>query len=53
MTEDIDIIHSSLEQTCRSDGHSVRIQIYRNSDSQWVLEGVMSARTADRSFHRN
>jgi len=40
MTEDIDIIHSPLEQTYSIDGHSVRIQIYRSSDSQWILEVV-------------
>ncbi|WP_374352181.1 UPF0149 family protein [Limnohabitans sp.] len=39
MTEDIDIIHSPLEQTYSADGHSVRIQIYRSSaDTQWILE---------------
>jgi uncharacterized protein len=40
MTEDIDIIHSPLEQTYSSDGHSVCIQIYRSADSQWILEVV-------------
>jgi uncharacterized protein len=40
MTEDIDIIHSPLEQTYSADGHSVAIQIYRSADSLWVLEVV-------------
>jgi uncharacterized protein len=40
MTEDIDLIHSPLEQTYSADGHSVRIQIYSSADSQWVLEVV-------------
>ena len=40
MTEDIDIIHSPLEQAYSADGHSVRIQIYRSADSQWILEVV-------------
>lgn len=40
MTENIDIIHSPLEQTYSADGHSVRIQIYRSADSQWILEVV-------------
>ena len=40
MTENIDIIHSSLEQTYSADGHSVHIQIYRSSDSLWILEVV-------------
>lgn len=38
MTEDIDITHSPLEQPYTADGHSVRIQIYRSSDSNWFLE---------------
>jgi uncharacterized protein len=40
MTEDIDIIHSPLEQDYSADGHSVRIQIYRSADNQWILEVV-------------
>ena len=40
MTEDIDIIHSPLEQAYSADGHNVRIQIYRSADSQWILEVV-------------
>lgn len=40
MTEDIDIIHSPLEQAYSADSHSVRIQIYRSADSQWILEVV-------------
>ena len=40
MTEDIDIIHSPLEQTYSADDHSVDIQIYRSADSQWILEVV-------------
>jgi uncharacterized protein len=40
MTEDIDLIHSPLEQTYSADGHSVHIQIYRSADSLWVLEVV-------------
>ncbi len=40
MTEDIDIFHSPLEQTYSADGHTVRIQIYRSPDSQWILEVV-------------
>lgn len=40
MTEDVDITHSPLEQTYTADGHSVHIQIYRSSDSQWFLEVV-------------
>ena len=40
MTEDIDIIHSPLTQTYSADGHSLRIQIYRSADSQWLLEVV-------------
>jgi uncharacterized protein len=38
MAEDVEIIHSPLEQTYSADGHSVRIQIYRCVDSQWSLE---------------
>jgi len=40
MTEDIDIIHSPLEQTYSAGGHSVDIHIYRCSDTQWSLEVV-------------
>ena len=40
MTEDMDIIHSPLTQTYSADGHSLRIQIYRSADSQWLLEVV-------------
>jgi uncharacterized protein len=40
MTEDIDIIHSPLTQTYTADGQSLRIQIYRSADSQWLLEVV-------------
>lgn len=40
MTEDIDIIHSPLEQTYSADGHSVRIQIYCCANTQWSLEVV-------------
>ena len=40
MTEDIDIIHSPLEQTYNAEGHSVQIHIYRSMNSQWVLEVV-------------
>ena len=40
MTDEIDIIHSPLEQTYSAEGHSVQIHIYRTIDSQWVLEVV-------------
>ena len=40
MAEDVEIIHSPLEQNYSADGHSVRIQIYRCVDSQWSLEVV-------------
>jgi uncharacterized protein len=40
MSEDVEIIHSPLEQTYSADGHSVRIQIYRCADSRWSLEIV-------------
>lgn len=40
MAEDVEIIHSPLEQTYSADGHSVRIQIYRCADSRWSLEVV-------------
>lgn len=35
MTENIDIIHSPLEQTYSADGHSVRIQIYRSAGNSF------------------
>lgn len=38
MTDDIDIIHSPLEQTYSADGHTVRIWIYCGQDRQWILE---------------
>ncbi len=40
MTDDIDIIHSPLQQTYSADGHSVSIQIYRSHGAPWVLEVV-------------
>jgi uncharacterized protein len=40
MQEDIEIIHSPLQQTYSADGHSLRIQIYRSADSLWILEVV-------------
>ena len=40
MAENIDIIHSQLEQTYSAEGHTVHVQIYRSSDSQWILEVV-------------
>jgi uncharacterized protein len=40
MTDDMDIIHSPLQQTYSADGHSVSIQIYRSHDAPWVLEVV-------------
>ncbi len=40
MAEDVEIVHSPLEQTYSADGHSVRIQIYRCADSRWSLEVV-------------
>ncbi len=46
MAEDIDIIHSPLEQTYNADGHSVRIQIYRCADSRWSLEIVDERETS-------
>ncbi|GKT25211.1 UPF0149 family protein [Acidovorax sp. SUPP3334] len=38
MTDEIELIHSPLTQTYRADGHTLHIQIYRSSDSPWVLE---------------
>ena len=41
MTHDhIELIHSPLTQTHSADGHTLRIQIYRCSDSPWTLEVV-------------
>ncbi|MGV0959417.1 MAG: UPF0149 family protein [Limnohabitans sp.] len=40
MTQNIEIIHSPLEQTYSADGHNVDIHIYRIADSLWVLEVV-------------
>jgi len=40
MTEEIDIIHSPLEQIYSAEGLSVQIHIYRSLNSQWVLEVV-------------
>ena len=38
MTDDIELIHSSLTRTHSADGHTLRIQIYRGSGSPWILE---------------
>ena len=38
--EDIQIIHSPLEQRVEADGRFVHIQIYRGEDSGWILEVV-------------
>ena len=38
MLDDIEIIHSPLEQRYESNGRYLLIQIYRNEDSPWVLE---------------
>lgn len=46
MAEDVEIIHSPLEQTYSADGHSVRIQIYRCADSRWSLEIVDERETS-------
>lgn len=40
MMEDIQIIHSPLEQRVEADGRFVHIQIYRGEDSGWILEVV-------------
>ena len=40
MPEDVEIIHSTLQQTYRADGHTLSIQIYRSPDSAWILEVV-------------
>lgn len=40
MTDDIEIIHSPLQQTYSTDGHTLDIQIYRSTDSLWTLEVV-------------
>jgi uncharacterized protein len=40
MSEDIEIIHSPLQQTYSADGHTLSIQIYRSPDSAWILEVV-------------
>lgn len=40
MTNDIEIVHSPLEQTHSADGHTLHIHIYRSADSLWILELV-------------
>lgn len=40
MTEEIQLIHSPLTQTCSADGHTLHIEIYRLPDSAWSLEVV-------------
>ncbi|MES2972948.1 MAG: UPF0149 family protein [Pseudomonadota bacterium] len=40
MAEEIQIIHSPLEQTYSADGHTLHIEIYRSPDSGWILEVV-------------
>lgn len=40
MTDDMEIIHSPLTQTYSADGHTLRIDIYRSTDSLWILEVV-------------
>lgn len=40
MTDDMDIIHSPLAQTHSADGHTLRIDIYRSTNSPWILEVV-------------
>ena len=40
MTDDMEIIHSPLAQTYSADGHTCRIDIYRSTDSPWILEVV-------------
>ncbi len=40
MTDDMEIIHSPLTQTYSADGHTLRIEIYRSTDSLWILEVV-------------
>lgn len=37
-TDDMEIIHSPLEQTYSAEGHTLCIQIYRSADSLWILE---------------
>lgn len=39
-TDDMEIIHSPLEQTYSAEGHTLRIHIYRSADSGWILEVV-------------
>jgi len=38
MTDDIEIIHSPLEQTYSGEGHALHIQIYRSEGEPWILE---------------
>jgi uncharacterized protein len=40
MTEEVEIIHSPLQQTYSADGHTLNIQIYRSANSPWILEVV-------------
>ena len=40
MTEEIELIYSPLQQTYTEDGQTVDIQIYRSTDSGWMLEVV-------------
>ncbi len=40
MTDDMDIIHSPLAQTHSANGHTLRIDIYRSTNSPWILEVV-------------
>ena len=46
MTEDIEIIHSPLQQTYNADGHTLNIQIYRSANSPWILEVVDESGTS-------
>lgn len=38
MTDDMEITHSPLAQTHSADGHTLRIDIYRSTNSPWILE---------------
>lgn len=40
MSDDIELIYSPLTRTHSADGHTLRIQIYRNPASPWILEIV-------------
>ena len=40
MSEEIELIYSPLQQTYTEDGQTVDIQIYRSTDSGWMLEVV-------------